>query len=114
VRLLLDEHSEIAVDLRRRGHDIVAVTADPALRGLGDRALFDLASERSWSVITRDAADFLQLYGERVATRERSAGVLLSIGAPLSATRSRQAHSRACGRPRGRRRARRGVALARM
>ena len=79
MRLLLDEHldPEIAVELRRRGHDALAVAADAALRGLGDRALFDLASERAWVIVTSDARDFLRLFEERVSTREPSAGLLL-------------------------------------
>ena len=63
MRLLLDEMypSAIAEQLRRRGHDVVAVTERPELRSLSDNALFAVAQEERRAVVTENVADFVPL-----------------------------------------------------
>jgi predicted nuclease of predicted toxin-antitoxin system len=49
VKLLLDEQisGRVAERLRKRGRDVVATTDEPALRGLGDSDLFEVAQAHS-------------------------------------------------------------------
>lgn len=78
MRLVLDEHldSAIAVELRRRGHDAVAVTEDPGLRGLEDRELLAWAAEVGRALVTYDAEDFGPLSEERQVVGEPFAGLI--------------------------------------
>jgi predicted nuclease of predicted toxin-antitoxin system len=63
VRLLLDEmfSSEIARQLRLRGHDVVAVLERPALVRLLDPDVFEAAQTEQRTVVTENAPDFLRL-----------------------------------------------------
>lgn len=63
MRLLLDEHyaPRIAVELWRRGHDVVAATERSELRGLGDGALFALMAAERRAILTENATDFLPI-----------------------------------------------------
>lgn len=56
VRLLLDEmfSPRIADELRRRGHDVVAMVADPELRALSDAAVYAWAAEQDRRVVTEN------------------------------------------------------------
>lgn len=78
MRLVLDEQlaAAIAVELRRRGHDVIAVTEDIRLRGLDDRQLFAWAVAAGRAIVTYDAADFVPLSEEREATGEPFPGVI--------------------------------------
>lgn len=60
MKLLLDEQisDKVAERLRRQGHDVVAVTAAPALRGLSDPDLFEIAQAQGRAVVTYNRADF--------------------------------------------------------
>jgi predicted nuclease of predicted toxin-antitoxin system len=60
LRLLLDEMypTAIADQLRRRGHDVEAVTARPALRSLSDVDLFAAAQAERRVVVTENIGDF--------------------------------------------------------
>ena len=62
-RLLLDEHyaEEIASELRRLGHDVVAVVSDRELRGAGDADIFRWAAEHGRRVVTEIIKDFRPL-----------------------------------------------------
>lgn len=62
-RLLLDEMfaPAIAEQLRRRGHDVVAVAADPDLRALSDVALYEWATTHRRRVVTENVKDFRPL-----------------------------------------------------
>jgi uncharacterized protein YbjT (DUF2867 family) len=60
VKLLLDEQisGKVAARLRERGHDVVAATDDPSLRGLSDPDLFEVAQEQARAVLTYNRVDF--------------------------------------------------------
>ena len=63
MKLLLDAMwaPEIAVQLRRRGHDVVAVTERPGLRGLPDALVFGTAQAEGRAVVTENVSDFRPL-----------------------------------------------------
>lgn len=63
LRLLLDEMypAAIAQQLRRRGHEVDAVTERPELRALSDDALFAGAHEWRCAMVTENVADFIPL-----------------------------------------------------
>jgi nucleoside-diphosphate-sugar epimerase len=63
VRLLLDEHysPEIAEQLRRRGHDVVAVSERPLLRGLADEVHFAAGPAERRAIVTENVGDFRPL-----------------------------------------------------
>jgi hypothetical protein len=63
VKLLLDEmlSAAIAEQLRRRGHDALAVEESTALRGLTDPDLFDHAQQDQRTLVTYNREDFLAL-----------------------------------------------------
>jgi predicted nuclease of predicted toxin-antitoxin system len=63
LRLLIDEMypPAIAEQLRRRGHDVLAVTERPELRSATDGALFAIAQEEQRAVVTENVADFVPL-----------------------------------------------------
>jgi predicted nuclease of predicted toxin-antitoxin system len=79
MRLVLDEHLDkaIAVELRRRGYDVVAVTEDPALEGMKDQELYDWATQGRRVVATYDASGFRPLIDARSIGGEPAAGVIL-------------------------------------
>ena len=51
----------IAEQLRRRGHDAIAVTEHPELRALADEEIFAVAQEKHRAVMTENIADFVPL-----------------------------------------------------
>jgi hypothetical protein len=78
VRLVLDEHLDdaVAVELRRRGHDVVAVTEDPSLRGLADDDLLAWAADVGRVVVTYNARHFKPLSEGRQVRGEPFAGLI--------------------------------------
>jgi predicted nuclease of predicted toxin-antitoxin system len=66
LKLLLDEQisGKVAVPLQGKGHDVLAVTDEPALRGLSDPELFELAQEQERVVVTFNVADFVAIVRE--------------------------------------------------
>lgn len=78
MRLLLDEHfpRRLAEVLRGRGHDVVAVTESPDLRGLPDADLFARAHAERRAVVTQDVADFSVLLREAELTESEHFGVV--------------------------------------
>jgi hypothetical protein len=68
VRLLLDEmlSPAIARELRARGHDVEAVSGDPARQGLSDRDVFALARSERRALATNNLRDFRPLHHEAV------------------------------------------------
>lgn len=85
-RLLLDEmHSpRLAEELRRRGHDVVAVAADPELRAMSDAELFRSAGpdgppplQGRW-IVTENVKDFRRLLRRAEELGSPTSGVLFT------------------------------------
>ncbi|HLM85566.1 MAG TPA: DUF5615 family PIN-like protein [Solirubrobacteraceae bacterium] len=78
MKLLLDEHMspEIARRLRERGHDVVAVSERPDLRGRPDRVHFAGLPDEQRAIVTRDLADFRPLLAEKLRHGERTYGLV--------------------------------------
>lgn len=66
MRLLLDEmfSLKVAVELRALGHDVVAGTERPALRGLEDEQVLESAWRERRALVTADMRGFIALAGE--------------------------------------------------
>jgi len=79
VRLVLDEQIDpaIAAELRRRGHDVVAVKEDPALIGMADPDLVAWALGAGRAIVTYNVRHFVPLVSERQAAGELSPGLVL-------------------------------------
>lgn len=62
-RLLLDEMlpARVADELRRRGHDVMALVADPELRARSDEQVYAWAGEHERRVVTENVKDFRRL-----------------------------------------------------
>ena len=78
MKLLLDEHlsPEIARQLRDRGHDVVAVGEQPALRGRPDRAHAASLATQQRAIVTRDLGDFRPLLAEAAREGSRTYGLV--------------------------------------
>lgn len=76
-RLLLDEmfSPQIAQQLRQRGHDVLALVADPELRALADAEVYAWAAERGRRVVTENVKDVRVLVADGYG-----AGVLFTSG----------------------------------
>jgi len=63
LRLLIDEMypGAVAEQLRRRGHDVVAITERKELRSLADSAIFAEAQADRRAVVAENVADFVPL-----------------------------------------------------
>jgi predicted nuclease of predicted toxin-antitoxin system len=63
VRLLLDEMfpPSIAVSLRRKGLDVVAIQERPSLRGLPDPQVFVAAQLEQRCLVTENVSDFVRV-----------------------------------------------------
>jgi Domain of unknown function (DUF5615) len=79
VKLLLDEQisGKVADRLRKQGRDVVAVSADPALRGLSDPDLFDVAQQQRRVVVTYNRSDFEALVRDYAATGQEHHGLVI-------------------------------------
>ncbi len=79
MKLLLDEQisGKVAERLRERGHDVLAVTADPALRGLSDPDLFEAAQRQKRAVVTYNRADFEAIIREYAAANREHHGLVI-------------------------------------
>lgn len=79
MKLLLDEQisGKVAKRLRGRGHDVLTVTADPALRGLADPDLFETAQRQKRTVVTYNRADFEALIREYAAANHEHHGLVI-------------------------------------
>ena len=78
-RLLLDEmlSDEIAAQLRDKGHDVLAVVADPGLVALPDYRVLAHASAEGRVVVTKNSKDFLALDAHHRAAGSPHAGLVL-------------------------------------
>ena len=78
MKLVLDEHLSptIAEELRRRGHDVEAVT-EVGLRGQPDAAVMTWAIGEGRAVVTANYADFRALHDVYLSRGESHSGVVL-------------------------------------
>lgn len=79
MKLLLDEQisGRTAVPLRKRRHDVLAVTEEPSLRGLSDPDLFELAQVQDRAVVTFNIPDFVAIVREFGAEGRSHCGLVL-------------------------------------
>ena len=77
--LLLDEmfSDNIAQQLRAKGHDVMAVVADPALVGLPDDQVLAYAATEGRAPVTASIKDFVPLDGRNRAAGRSHAGLIL-------------------------------------
>jgi predicted nuclease of predicted toxin-antitoxin system len=77
-RLLLDEmfSPQIASELVRRGHDVVAVAADQELAGLPDEHVLDWATSQGRCLVTENVKDYEVLRRAAAAQGRTHAGLL--------------------------------------
>ena len=78
-RLLLDEmlSDAIAEHLRAKGHDALAVVADPALTGLADDQVLAHATAAGRALVTANIKDFMPLDARYRAAGQAHAGLIL-------------------------------------
>jgi hypothetical protein len=77
--LLLDEmfSDAIAQQLRAKGHDVIAVCADPALVSLSDDQILAHAASAGRALVTANIKDFIPLDGQFRAAGQSHAGLIL-------------------------------------
>ncbi len=77
--LLLDEMFSglIAEQLRAKGHDVIAVVADPALIGLPDDQILAYATDTGRALVTASIKDFMPLDARYRAASQIHAGLIL-------------------------------------
>jgi hypothetical protein len=77
--LLLDEmfSDAIAQQLRAKGHDVLAVVADPALVSLPDDQILAQAASAGRALVTANIKDFMPLDGLYRAAGQSHAGLVL-------------------------------------
>ena len=80
MRLLLDANlspRRVGNRLRRRGHDVSALAAEPDFEGLDDERVLELAAEEERILITRNSRDFAPLTRQWAEAGREHAGVIL-------------------------------------
>jgi predicted nuclease of predicted toxin-antitoxin system len=77
--LLLDElfSGTIAGQLRGKGHDVLAVVADPALAARPDEQIFAYAASTGRALATANIKDFIPLDARYQAASQEHAGLIL-------------------------------------
>jgi len=77
--LLLDEmfSAAIAEQLRAKGHDAIAIVADPKLIGLPDDQLLAYATDMGRALVTANIKDFMPLDARYRAASQTHAGLIL-------------------------------------
>ena len=80
MRLLLDEmHAPaIAAALAGAGFDVVAVAAEPSLRGSPDADLLDHATAAGRALVTENVSDYPVLAASRAVAGEPHAGLIFT------------------------------------
>ena len=80
MKLLLDEHfsSILAQQLQRRGHDVLAVTEQPALRQLPDEEVLAWATTARRAIVTENVDDFLRLHADYLTHQRLHWGLVLT------------------------------------
>ena len=82
MKLVLNEMwaAEIARQLRRRGHDVVAATELPArYRGIPDQGFFTRAREDGRVIVTDNVPDFAILVADAASRGEDQPGVVFAV-----------------------------------
>lgn len=79
MRLLLDEHlsPRIALELRKRGHDVVAVANREDLRGRTDQAITAVAVEEHRAIVTLDVRDHMGILRDALRLGVAHPGLVL-------------------------------------
>jgi Domain of unknown function (DUF5615) len=79
VKLLLDEQisGRVAERLRSRGHDVIAATEDPSLRGLSDPDLFEMVQQQGQALITYNRVDFEPIVREYAESNRGHRGLVI-------------------------------------
>lgn len=79
MRLLLDEHlpPRVAAQLRRQGHDVVAVVERPDLHRSADETLWAVARSERRMIVTQDVGDFIRLAAQDAAIGKTHPGLAL-------------------------------------
>jgi hypothetical protein len=77
--LLLDEmlSDDIAGQLRKRSHDVLAVVADPGLVGLPDDRILAEAAAAGRALVTANVKDFVPLDAQYKTAGRQHAGLIL-------------------------------------
>jgi Domain of unknown function (DUF5615) len=77
--LLLDEMfaDTIAQQLRAKGHDVLAVVADPSLVSLPDDQILSRAASTGRALVTANIKDFMPLDAQYRAAEQTHAGLIL-------------------------------------
>lgn len=80
MKLLLDEHfsDEVAIQLRARGHDVLAACEDPTLRQVSDDEMLQRSSVAGRVLITEDAKDFPLIHRRLLEANEGHSGIILT------------------------------------
>lgn len=83
--VLLDEMYPIplAEALRAAGVDTCAAL-ELRLAGSSDEDLFSLATERGWTILTENVADFARMAAERLTAGQHHPGVLIALSSHFS------------------------------
>jgi hypothetical protein len=79
--LLLDEmlSDEIAAQLRARGHDVIAVVADPGLIGTPDEDLLAHATSVGRCLVTANVRDFASIHASWSSRGRSHAGIVYIV-----------------------------------
>lgn len=79
MKLLLDEQisGKVAERLRDRGHDVIAVTDEPDLRGMRDPDLFEAAQEQGRALVTYNRPDFEPIVREYARLNRSHRGLVI-------------------------------------
>ena len=77
--LLLDEmfSDTIAQQLRAKGHDVLAVVADPSMVSLPDDQILSRAAATGRALVTANIKDFMPLDAQYRAAEQAHAGLIL-------------------------------------
>ena len=80
MKLVLDEHfsPEIARQLRRRRHDVVAAREDASLHGLTDADLLAHATRERRALVTENVVDFVELHRMALVGGHRHFGLVFT------------------------------------
>jgi Domain of unknown function (DUF5615) len=80
LRLLLDANPSprrVAAQLRRAGHDVLALAEDATYEGLSDPRVLELATSEGRVLITRNSRDFAPIAREWAEARRAHSGLML-------------------------------------